>query len=110
MAGTADRVLRRFFSRHDSVGVILPSGWYGRPHDSYFAVTSWSVTPGTFRLVLEGNREVSAENVVATARTRRGDHQLTLSFPAGFRWDPDDGVSSATDFAPGAELTLQAWE
>jgi hypothetical protein len=43
---------------------VLPDGWYGRPFDSLFALTSAVDLPDGLKIEIEGGRELICEGKV----------------------------------------------
>ena len=42
--------IRSFFDEHPSVGLILPDGWFGRPHDNLLFFTEVEIFEGQLRV------------------------------------------------------------
>jgi hypothetical protein len=55
--GLPAQIVECFFAEHGRAGLVLPDGWYGRPFDSLFALTSAVDLPDGLksRLKVEGN-------------------------------------------------------
>src|SRR5690554_6822396 len=49
------KMVRRFFARHGSCGLVLPSGWYGRPHDNLLSLTGSQATDKYLIVELQGH-------------------------------------------------------
>jgi hypothetical protein len=78
---------------HGRAGLVLPDGWYGRPFDSLFALTSAVDLPDGLKIEIEGGRELICEGDITIVRTE------LEKYPAlrieGFKlasWNPQDGV------------------
>lgn len=45
--------VRNWFAIHNGGSLLLPDGWYGRPHDNQHRLTSVSTEPGGLVLILD---------------------------------------------------------
>jgi len=91
--------VERFFAKHGRAGLVLPDGWYGRPFDSLFALTSVLDLPDGLKIEIEGGRQLICVGDVAIVKTE------LEKYPAlrieGFKqasWNPQDGVSDEQNY------------
>jgi len=79
------QVVERFFAAHKGAGLILPSGWFGRPYDNFHRLTGCAATRDGVRIQLDGQLNLSLTGGELVATIRDGD--LTLSGFATAVWD-----------------------
>jgi hypothetical protein len=50
------RAVSGFFAEHGVAGLVLPHGWFGRPHDNMHELTSCTAGDDALRVVLDGRQ------------------------------------------------------
>ena len=105
--GPPAQVVERFFAKHGRAGLVLPDGWYGRPFDSLFALSSALDLRDGLKIEMEGGRELVCEGNVTVVETE------FQKYPAlrieGFKsasWDPHDGVKERQTYGQSGALVL----
>lgn len=85
---TAEAV-ETFFTNQLSASLILPSGWFGRPHDNMHKMTECIATAEILRVELDGQQVLSFEGTALSWRavTMDGAQGLRIRGFAGLDWD-----------------------
>lgn len=81
-----------WFERHAVVGIELPSGWFGRPHDGQHRLTYSSLTAE--RLILA----FDAHHVLIFVRPRQCDaeeHRLVIGEAEFIIWSWDESLAAS---------------
>lgn len=84
IAQDALTAVRGFFASVGMAGLILPSGWFGRPYDNLLRLTHSEVTSGLLRLELEGQLVLTFSGDARATTTATG---LRLTGYSGLAWD-----------------------
>ncbi len=74
-----------FFAAHEAASLRLPSGWFGRPHDNWHALSDVSTDGGNVLIRLDGKQLLSLK---AEAASSEGD-VLQVAIRGG-RWEWTD--------------------
>lgn len=77
-------IVRDFFSNVGYAGLILPNGWFGRPHDNLLRLTRAEAAEGQLLLELEGQLLLTFAGEPRAISTARG---LKLSGFTTVTWD-----------------------
>ncbi|MFI6424508.1 hypothetical protein [Promicromonospora sp. NPDC050880] len=76
--------IRRFFSVVECAGLILPSGWFGRPYDNLMQLTRGEASEDSLLLELDGQLILKFAGRTQVASTDRG---LQIGGFAVLSWD-----------------------
>ena len=76
--------VRDFFATVGDAGLILPSGWFGRPYDNLLQLTRSEVTDGTLVLELDGHLTLTFSGEPEATSSENG---LRLSGFSALAWD-----------------------
>jgi hypothetical protein len=109
--GSPAQIVERFFARRGRAGLVLPDGWYGRPFDSLFALTSAVDLPRGLRIEIEGGMELICEGNVTVVKTKI-DKCPALRIE-GFKlasWNPQDGVADRHVYGDSAAVVFVSVE
>ena len=69
---TALADVEKYFEQRRGVGLVLPRGWYGRPHDNWFTLTGGEASIRSLRLELNGEVQLRFEGTPRVATTDDG--------------------------------------
>jgi hypothetical protein len=86
---------------------VLPDGWYGRPFDSIFALTSAVDLPDGLKIEIEGGRELICEGKVTIAKTEFEKYPaLRIEGFKSASWNPHDGVVDRQTYGESGAVVL----
>jgi len=85
--------------------LVLPDGWYGRPFDSLFALTSAVDLPDGLKIEIEGGRELICEGNVTIVKTEFEKYPALRieGFKSG---NPHDGVVDRQNYGESGAVVL----
>jgi hypothetical protein len=105
--GSPAHVVERFFAKHGRAGLVLPDGWYGRPFDSLFTLTSAVDLPHRLKIEIEGGRELICEGDVTIAKMQFEEHPaLKIEGFKSASWNPRDGVIHRQTYGDSGAVIL----
>ena len=79
------QAVEAFFADNSHAGLVLPSGWFGRPYDNLHRLTECTAEGSTVRVELDGQHQLSFEGGALLAV--REPERLTLRGFATLTWD-----------------------
>lgn len=77
-------IVREFFSRVGYAGLVLPSGWFGRPYDNLLQLTRSEASGQSLLLELDGQLILT---FAGEPQVTSGDGGLRLGGFASLAWD-----------------------
>ena len=83
--------VRDFFSTVGQAGLVLPNGWFGRPHDNLLLLTRSEASNGSVLLEFDAKDVLQLFGRLSVARTDRG---LSLSGFDRLAWTWADAGSA----------------
>jgi hypothetical protein len=105
--GPPAHIVERFFAKHGRAGLVLPDGWYGRPFDSLFALTSAVDIPDGLKIEIEGGRELICEGNVTIVKTEFERYPaLRIEGFKSASWNPHDGVVDRQTYGESGAVVL----
>lgn len=91
--------IESYFSRRERASLVLPDGWYGRPFDSLFSLTSAQDIEGGLWIEIEGGRQMTFRGPVNITRTRYAKYPaLKIDGFQQLSWRPNTGISVGRDY------------
>lgn len=91
--------VQAYFRKFERAHLVLPDGWYGRPYDSFFALTLAEDTPSGLEIELEGGRKLIFEGDIDVAKSHFEKYPaLKIEQYLSFHWRPNQGVLPASTY------------
>lgn len=104
-----EETIQEWFAQTWGGSLLLPDGWYGRPHDNQHALTSLNENGDGITLVLDGNLTLHFERV--TSVSAQGSVLVLGPFERlRFEWKEygSGDTRGAKDYGPGVVKVIAA--
>ena len=97
-----------FFAGHAAAGLVLPSGWFGRPYDNFHRLTACTAAGDTVHVELDGQLNLLFEGP-GTLAVRDGDSLVVSGFTRLlWDWRPYGSLESRHTVFSDGKVTLVA--
>ncbi|MDR7153237.1 hypothetical protein J2W40_000031 [Sphingobium xenophagum] len=100
--------IESWFDKEWGGGLILPDGWFGRPHDSQHSLTSLAENGDSLTMILDGDITLQFKKLKMVSPSP--EELLFRSFDSlRFEWQaPDGGPQEAKEYTSGEVRIVSA--